>query len=117
MRKILSILIAAMLLLCSCGSNKMTAKNISGKWKWEGETSARYYLFEKDGTGTVSGGTTVPGQDGFYFHGITFEIDGDQITIDDQNGWKEVFTGKLSGDTLILTDDEGFEMEFHREKD
>ena len=114
MRKLICIILSFTLLLCSCGrSNKLTAKNIAGDWKWEGETSARYYTFDKDGTGFTNGGTTVPGMDGWYASDITFTIDDDKLTIKDRN-WEYEYTAKLSGDTLTLTDSDGSSREFTR---
>ena len=114
MRRVLCMMIAFSLLMCAaCGktSKKLTAKDISGDWLWEDDTSTEYYSFEKDGTGHTSGGSKVV--DGFYASDITFTIEGDELRVQDRN-WERVYKVKLSGDTLTLTDKDGNSKDFTR---
>ena len=112
MKRIICLVITMTLLLCSaCGTKKITAKDISGEWLWEDDTSTEYYTFDEDGTGHTSGGSKVV--DGFYASDITYTIEGDELCVKDRN-WERVYKIKLSGETLTLTDKDGNSKDFTR---
>lgn len=114
MRRILCLMIAFSLLLCAaCGktSQKLTAKDISGDWLWEDDTSSEYFTFDEDGTGHTSGGSKVV--DGFYASDITYTIEGDELSVKDRN-WERVYKIKLFEKTLTLTDKDGNSKDFTR---
>lgn len=100
MKRILSIalaLLTVILLLASCGKEE---KGLVGTWNEEGGNEV--YVFLEDGSGKHK--KALQNAD------ITYEVEGDEITIHDKTLWvfntTKVFSFDVSGDTLRLTDGE-----------
>ncbi len=112
---IISLILAFTLLLCSCGKSssnrKVTVKDIVGSWKWEDDKSTTYFTFNDDGTGHTSGGSKV--KEGFYASGITFTIEDEKLVTNDGR-WERTYKAVMSGDKLVLTDQDGNAKEFER---
>lgn len=99
MKKFLSLLLVLLtlvLVFASCGGK--AEKNIIGSWAQIGGSEA--YTFNEDGSGKHK--QALQNAD------ITYEIEGDTITIHDKTLWvfnsTKEFTFEVDGDTLKLTD-------------
>lgn len=104
-------LIMAVLLLVTVFAGCSASNKIVGSWRYTEQTilnisTERTYTFNEDGTGSapvLAGAVNVD---------MTYEIDGDTITINrgelvDAVAGAEVYTFSISGDTLTLTASDG----------
>ena len=91
----LLVILTVAALLISCGGDE---KNIVGTWVQTGKNNT--YTFNEDGSGVHS--------QALQKNDITYELDGDNITIYDKTLWvfnsTKTYVYKLDGDTLQLTD-------------
>lgn len=100
MKRILSIflvLLTLVLLFAACGKEE---KGLYGTWNEEG--GSEVYVFNEDGSGKH--------RKALQNANITFEVEGNEITIHDKTLWifnsTKVFSFEVKGDTLRLTDGE-----------
>lgn len=70
--------------------------------------------FAENGTGTLTATITIDGQSQSESDSFTWSTDGDQLSLT-MDGETEVSTYSISGDTLTITDSEGFETELERQ--
>ena len=97
MKRILSFILALLtiVLLAACGKAE---KGLIGTWHEDG--GSEVYVFLEDGSGQH--------KKALQNANITYEVEGDQITIHDKTLWvfntTKVYSFEVSGDTLRLTD-------------
>lgn len=91
---------------------------IVGSWGLSEEDSgiavSLVATFEENGTGTLTASITISDQTQSESDSFTWSTDGDQLTLT-IDGETEVSTYSISGNTLTITDSEGFVTELTRE--
>lgn len=110
MKKVISILlicVLAMSLFVGCSAEKA----IIGSWSYQQKTilnvvTERTYTFKADGTGSA------PALEGTVNVDMTYTLDGDTLTINrgellDSIAGTQVYTVKIVGKTMTLTDADG----------
>jgi uncharacterized lipoprotein NlpE involved in copper resistance len=70
--------------------------------------------FKENGTGTLAATITIQGESLTESDSFTWSTNGDQLTMT-MEGETEVSTYSISGDTLTITDDEGFVTQLKRD--
>jgi uncharacterized lipoprotein NlpE involved in copper resistance len=111
--------IAMSVSLTSCDDDGDDMGNpIVGSWGLSEEDSgiavSLVATFAESGTGTLTATITIDGQSQSESDSFTWSTDGDQLSLT-MDGETEVSTYSISGDTLTITDSEGFETQLERQ--
>lgn len=114
---IMFIALSVSLTSCSDDDDDM-ANPLVGSWGLTEEDSgievSLVATFEENGTGTLMATITILDQSQTESDSFTWSTDGDQLTMT-MDGDTEVSTYSISGDTLTITDSEGFVTQLTRE--
>ena len=116
---LLVMFIALSVSLTSCEDDGDDMGNpIVGSWGLSEEDSgiavSLVATFEENGTGTLTASITISDQTQSESDSFTWSTDGDQLSLT-MDGETEISTYSISGNTLTITDSEGFVTELTRE--
>jgi hypothetical protein len=97
-----ALVLTLMFSLAACGGGSSA---LVGRWRWVIEESNQTMELLKDGTGSFLDGS-----------GITWKVENNRIYLTYQMGGARSFGYKISGATLIITDDDGKSYTYKKSK-